>query len=130
MARAADPAFDARRQVVIEETASSPVDSLPAEPSDVRVREHAAQVVSLDVRAAAAGSVVLLDAVYPGWHALVDGNELPIRRANGACRAVPVPAGAHALRFEYRPASFRLGVALFMGAAIAVAWLLWRGRRG
>jgi hypothetical protein len=57
--------------------------------------------------------LVMSDAHYPGWVASVNGRRrVPIHRANYALRAVPVPAGTHLVRFEYRPLSLRVGATL------------------
>ena len=51
----------------------------------------------------------LADSYYPGWRATVDGREEEIFRADSLFRAVRVPAGEHAVRFSFEPASFYLG---------------------
>lgn len=71
---------------------------------------------------ATSGWVVLADTWYPGWHATVDGREVDIRHANYFGRAVPVPAGSHTIRFEFRPMSFALGLVL-SGLAV-IAWAI------
>jgi len=76
------------------------------------------------------GLAVVLDPFYPGWTAEVDGVPAPIARADFAFQAVPVSAGRHALRLEYRSRPLRLGAlagAAGLGALVAV--LLWRRRR-
>jgi uncharacterized membrane protein YfhO len=71
---------------------------------------------------------------YPGWHATVDGIEVPIYRANDAFKAVVVPPGTHRVRFEFRPVSVYVGLAISATTALllfATAW--WtraRPRRG
>lgn len=67
-----------------------------------------------------AGALVLTDTFYPGWIALVDGAERPIRRANGFFRAVFLEPGVHSVTFEYRPRSFWLGVICNAVALLAV----------
>jgi len=41
------------------------------------------------------------DAMYPGWHASIDGEPAPIAEANLAFKAVWVPSGAHEVRFWF-----------------------------
>lgn len=77
--------------------------------------------------------LVLNDAFYPDWIAIVDGQQSPLLRANGVFRAVPLGPGNHQVEFLFRPAS--LGRGLKMAAAgviLALVWLiagLARGRR-
>lgn len=59
--------------------------------------------IDLHTRARTRGWLVLSDLDFPGWQAQLDGEELPIHRANGMFRAVCVPAGEHHLRFVFRP---------------------------
>jgi uncharacterized membrane protein YfhO len=69
------------------------------------------------------GLLVLADAWYEGWHAEVDGAELPILRVDHALRGVVLPRGESLVHFEYRPASFRWGVRLALAGLIAIlAW--------
>jgi hypothetical protein len=76
------------------------------------------------------GRFVLIEQFYPGWRALVDGHSVPIERWNGAFQSIAVPAGSHAVRFEYRPASVMLGAAISIVSVLGFAtWLLGFGRR-
>jgi len=53
---------------------------------------------------------VFSEVYYPaGWKAYVDGEELPIFRANYILRAMKLPAGAHEVEFVYNPESFTKG---------------------
>jgi hypothetical protein len=87
---------------------------------------------SYTVRANAVEQSVLVfaDTYYVGWRAFVDGDEVPILRANHAFKAVQVGPGPHVVRFVFEPSSFRLGAALScVGLALVLALLGWSGLR-
>ncbi len=50
-----------------------------------------------------AGWLVMTDPDTLGWHAYVDGREIPLFRADGYMRAVCVPAGTHLVTFRFEP---------------------------
>jgi hypothetical protein len=74
---------------------------------------------------------VLSDRWYPGWRASINGVNVPILRANGVFRAVPVPPGVHDLEFQFVPGSMLLGAAISLAGLLALtaAWLMARNRR-
>ena len=79
----------------------------------------------LEADLAADGVVVVADTYYPGWKAYVDGAPVEISPADVLFRAVSVPAGKHTIEFRYQPASFRIGVVLFVLGALtaSVSWI-------
>jgi hypothetical protein len=106
-----------------------PLERLECEGS-VRTVSRGAQQLEFAVDACDESYLVVTDSDYPGWRATVDGKDVPIHRANYALRAVRVPQGAHVVRFEYRPLSFRVGLTLsVLGWAGLVGVGLWRARR-
>jgi hypothetical protein len=66
------------------------------------------------------GYLVLTDAYYPGWQALVDGQPASIQRGDYLFRAVAVPAGQHTVEFRYQPRSVALGGAI----SLLAAWII------
>ena len=74
-----------------------------ANAGEVTALRDEVNAVQIDVNAARDAWLILADTDYPGWTATVDGDSAPIYRANLAFRAVQVAAGAHTVRFEYRP---------------------------
>jgi len=91
----------------------------------VEIREFHPERVVLDGAFDDGGYVVLNELYYPGWRAWVDGEEVEIVRANGVARAVRAPAGQHEIVFEYRPWSFRVGLAITVASLVlSVGWLL------
>jgi uncharacterized membrane protein YfhO len=68
------------------------------------------------------------DAPYPGWRAWVDDAPAAVLPANLLSRAVPVPAGRHAVRLEFVSTSFRSGALVSIASGVALlafaAWTL------
>lgn len=82
--------------------------------------------ISLRVDAPEAAYLVLKDAYYPGWEALVNDTPAPIYRANLLFRAIPLPAGESAVVLRFEPTLWR--AALYIGAAlwiIGILTLIW-----
>ena len=100
--------FDPTRDVVLEEGQSQP--TLTAAPAtddhagSVRITRYENTIVEIEVHANRPGYVVLNDAWHSWWRATIDdGEDVEILRANVLFRAVPVPAGDHRVRFEFKP---------------------------
>jgi hypothetical protein len=73
--------------------------------------------------------LALLETWYPGWKCWIDGAETTVERTAKTFRSVAIPEGEHEILFEYRPESWRNGVALFfMGFAIWVGTAAWSAR--
>ncbi len=73
--------------------------------------------------------LMFTDSIYPGWRAYVDGERAEIVRTNGAFKGVEIPAGSHAVRFEFRPISILIGMMISGFALVAASIvLLWAGR--
>ncbi|MBE9508726.1 MAG: YfhO family protein, partial [Chloroflexi bacterium] len=81
----------------------------PVWSSTARVTHYAPERVEIEVVAETSGYLVLADAWYPGWQAMVDGEPVPVRRVDLFFRAVAVDAGQHRVVFTFRPASLRVG---------------------
>ncbi len=55
---------------------------------------------------------MLSEGYDPGWRAEVDGEPAPVLVADHVLRAVPLPAGKHAVELRYVPPGLRLGLAI------------------
>jgi hypothetical protein len=67
------------------------------------------------------GRFFLVEQFFPGWRATVDGAPTRIDRWGGAFQSILVEGGAHRVRFEFRPRSFYIGLAMsFVGWAMVV----------
>lgn len=120
-----DPTFDPLRTVVIEEP---PVPT--PEPGDaagqIAVLDQDTDHVTLHVDTPRAAILLMTDSYSRGWRVRAvnsgDNRSYRLLPADGALRAVPLPAGAHDIRIEYRPQAFRYG-ALASGISTALVLL-------
>jgi hypothetical protein len=87
-----------------------------------RIVETTAEGVQIEVEAAEAAYVVMVDAYDPHWTATVDGHPVTVRRANTAFRAVAVGPGRHRVEMRYRPWPVFAGLGLTLAGAAVLAW--------
>lgn len=93
--------------------------SLPdlAKPDDIsndRASVTSYEADEIEVRTAtdAPGLLVLSEVYYPAWKAYIDGEPVPVQRADQLLRAVRVPAGEHTVEMRYESSSLRAGIAI------------------
>ena len=61
--------------------------------------------LNYEVNSSKGGVVVFSEIYYPGWTAKMDGQDIPIGRADYVLRAVQVPAGKHHIEMVFKPSS-------------------------
>jgi hypothetical protein len=124
--------YDPLAWTYVEGAPSLPAaEGAPERGAEADITVDTERIVEVEAQLDAPGFVVLADTAYPGWKATVDGAPAPIYIASFLFRAVPVPAGRHTVRFEYRPTSVAAGVALSAIAALGcLALVVMGGRRG
>lgn len=68
------------------------------------------------------GFLVISEIYYdgPGWTATIDGQEVPIVRADFLLRGVKVPPGDHEVRLTFKPKSYLVGEQLSLGSSALV----------
>ncbi|MEI9920334.1 MAG: YfhO family protein [Bacteroidota bacterium] len=65
------------------------------------------------------GLAVFSEIYYPkGWHATIDGQEVPIYRADYTLRALEVPAGKHTIEFKFEPKPYVIGNKVTMASSV------------
>jgi hypothetical protein len=118
----ADPAFDARRTVVIESADALALPSLefPDAKSSVTLRDSP-NAVTILAASDSGGFLVLADTFYPGWQATLDRVPVKILRANHAFRAIALPPGQHTVVFQYAPLTFRVGAVVSSMTLMVIA---------
>ena len=113
----------------VVETSRKPAGEAPGRSTPARVVSRSDTEVRVVFEAAAAGQLILNDTYFPGWRAELDGEAVDIHPANGAFRAVEVPAGRHEVRFSYRPVSVVAGAIISLVAlGLLLVGLLWSQR--
>ena len=75
------------------------------------------------------GRFVLVEQLFPGWRAMVDGHPVRIERWGGAFQAIQVTPGTHRVQFEFRPVSIPVGAAVNLLAVAGLLVLIWADRR-
>ena len=65
------------------------------------------------------------DAFYPGWKAIVDGEEKEILQSENVFMAIPIVSnGQHLVKIEYRPESFQNGKVVTLASVMIILFLL------
>jgi len=128
--------FDPRDTVFFEDAVPAGVVP-PDSTATVELLEHAFHTQRYRVRASGTNVLFVSEVYYPvSWKAFLDGNEVPVHKANFAFRAVVVPPGEHTLEFRFISPAFERGKAVSMAstaivllAMVGVGWLQWRRSR-
>lgn len=99
-------------QVAVVETLSQ-ISANSDSTSSVRVTDYTGPEIELEINRTKPGFLILSEVYYPaGWVATLNGEEIPIHKTNYVLRGFEIPAGSHALKLEFRPNSYALGVKL------------------
>jgi hypothetical protein len=105
--------FDPSRRVIAERPPATLPRASPAiAPGSATVQHRSAVAMTVDTSSEVAAALVVADAYYPGWTALIDGMPADVFPADYAFRGVLVPAGNHTVEFRYEPVSLRMGLTL------------------
>lgn len=86
-----------------------------------RITSYQPEHVEIEAHLARPGYLVLSDAWYPGWRATVDGERVPLHRADLLFRAVAVDAGRHRVTFAFRPKSPLVGAVISLVTLTALS---------
>jgi hypothetical protein len=128
------PGFDPSTTVVLE--GGRLLDVQASVEPQIRIVRYGADALEIEATTAAEGYLFLSDPFYPGWKATIDGEPVPIIRANYAFRAVELPVGTHRVAMAFRPGLWYTGLAisllsalvlLILGVVCLVRWA--QGRR-
>ncbi len=82
------------------------------------------------------GMIVFSEIYYPkGWHATIDGKEVPIVRADYVLRALEVAPGKHVIEFRFEPKPYTVGNKVSMASGWVLLFLVmgslgWSWKKG
>lgn len=131
--RIAEEDFNGARTLLMRTNASTAFPTSDAtELGSAEIVSRTTQSVEVAVDALEPCMLVLSDAYYPGWRAVVDGVRVQVYPAYHALRAVPVPAGNYTVQLKYSPWSFWIGYVVsvigLLGSLILglIAWKRFR----
>jgi hypothetical protein len=131
-----DPAFNPRQKVVLETTPTpAPAPVQKHERDSVELIDSSTDHLTIRAEVASPALLLITDAYSRNWvvHALMAGPQqaYPMMPANYCLRAVPLAAGKHLFRMEYRPSGFVAGrwVSLVGLAAYVGTVAFWLGRQ-
>ncbi len=84
----------------------------PSPENGVVIEESSVNGYRFRVQSREKALLVVSQIYYPGWHATVDGERVPVVPADYALTGIPVPAGSHEVHFVFDPGSFKIGLAI------------------
>jgi hypothetical protein len=123
--------FDPQEMVILEsEQAGSALhDNTPAGfKSSCSVLDYDNEHITVRALANQPGYLVLSEVFYPGWVATVNGEKVPILRANYLFRAILLDQGEHEVRLRFASWPFRVGVVISLLTLLGVGFSLWYSR--
>ena len=101
--------FDPRQEALVEDGLRYAVDHFDSE-AKVEITAYQPDQIELSSHSKSPGFLVLSEIYYPGWKAIVDGQEVATHQTNYVLRGIELPAGSHHIKFVYDPASFKVGL--------------------
>jgi Bacterial membrane protein YfhO len=121
-------AFDARKTAVMRSTFQNGFDNYKFgkdSASFVKLAQYGLDEISFTSNNSRDGLAVFSDIYYDkGWKAYIDGKETKIMKANYVLRALKIPAGAHSIKFEFKPDSFYKGKNIALVSSIVLVLLV------
>ena len=117
--------FDPTRTAMVDAGALEQT-SWRAGPGSAQVTSARDEFFSIDVSTVDGGFLVLSENWYPSWQARIDGQPVPIHRANVSLQGVVVPAGRHTVTFEFVSRAFQAGAVISALTLLTLVFVAWR----
>ncbi|MBU0671467.1 MAG: YfhO family protein [Candidatus Margulisbacteria bacterium] len=124
--------FMAKTRVLLEE--APPAEIYESDlPESVRIEQYLPTGISIKVKAASPGFLIISENWYPSWQASINGKPAKIYKAYLTLMAIYVEKGEHLVRFSHRSSSLRAGTVITIatiGFLIATIFLAVRRKKG
>lgn len=96
--------------VVLEGASGSPAADCDEHAKGIaKILTETSQAMTIQTEADESGVLVVADTWYPGWQARLDGESVPLLKANYLFMGIPLGPGVHQVEIRYVPISFTLG---------------------
>jgi uncharacterized membrane protein YfhO len=99
------------------------------QPGVVQFQHFDPNIITMDVSTERDGLLIVAEAWYPGWKAMVDEKAAPVLPANAWMRAVPVSAGNHRVKMSFHQNHLSTGMAVSLAAAAMLLFAFRSGRK-
>lgn len=111
---------DTRRVAVVDQSRMKISGAVNTDSSaSIRFIEKKPYWQKYEAETSSGGLAVFSEIYYPvGWHATIDGSEVPILRVDYTLRGLEVPAGKHVIEFTFSPKSYVIGNKVTMVVSI------------
>jgi hypothetical protein len=117
--------FDPGRTVLLEQDPAVPKDTSAGDVGQVVAVDYEGNAIRVEVDASRPCLLVQAENWFPYWHCTDEsGRELPILRAYGAMRAIPLETGRHRLTLSFRSRPYEVGKVVTLATIGVVAALL------
>ena len=114
-----EQSYDPAVQVVLEEAPPMELGG-PQVQGGVEWIERGPDRLRFQVQSDGSAMVVVADNWFPAWRAAVDGQEVPVLRADHTLRAIPVTEGVHEVEMWYAAPLLRAGLAISVGSLLVL----------
>jgi hypothetical protein len=130
LTRLAQPGFDPRQTVLVEQQPPEPLGTASAEPAGlVSLDQYESNHLALTADMQRDGWLVLSEIFYPGWTATLDGSPVNVYRGDYVLRTIPLPAGRHRIELNFMPFTFVIGAVISLMSIIALLGVVVAARR-
>ena len=124
-ARLTSDSFNERGEVILEKMPEIGLKNLGAY-REVPLRRWSPNKIVIEDDFPSDGFLVLSEVWYPGWKALIDGNEEEILRGNYLFRVIPIRKGLRKIVFEFKPYYFYFGLKITLITLMIITIYLMR----
>ena len=113
--------FNPEEEVIFEERENVKLmDGEKSEEDRVVITDYRAESIELSTTSEEEAYLVLSEHYYPGWKAFVDGENVPIYRANYLFRTIILSPGEHIVKFQFGSETFRIGIILSLLGVLCI----------